>query len=206
MRDAERSRGQAVPEYTGLVVVLALLLAAAALVVARSDWAGRASPSRAAPGAWSTPVVDLATPAQRNRAGRFTRWRRVLTTATRVSLRGIVAAGRGFGGAARRDLEEFLRDPVGVMRGSGSALRRFLRDPVTSSRTVIADAREYWTRLRAMRGEDAFVRMMEDFGAAAEDVAVWRGRGLIRRRMLRTLRDRIDRGAPGDTPSAGPRG
>lgn len=201
---ARRQEGQAVPEYVGIVVVLAVLMGALALIASRSGWlGGRGSPHLPAPALPTPPLIDLAPPAARS-GGRLTRLRRSVSRGVRVTARGVVAAARGFGDAARRDLEAFLRDPAGSLQGGGDAVEAFARHPVASTRAIIDDARAYAVELRAMPGDEAFVRFMGDLGAVAEDVAVARGKGLLRRRMLRKLRERMERTPRTPDPPSGP--
>ncbi len=189
-----RSDGQAAPEYVGLIVIITLMLAAAALIAARGGWlGGRDGPAAVA--VVSSPLAELARPRPSRGGGGLGRLRRVTISGIRLTARGVAAAARGFGGAARDDLEAFLRDPVGTIRGGGSMMRDVARDPIGTARAVIDDARAYARELRTMPSEEAFLRMMGDLGALGEDVALMRGRGLIRKQVLRRLRERMERGA-----------
>jgi len=192
--------GQATIEHLGLVVAVALLLAAMGAWAAAHVRPGapppvleRAlAPLDAAPaipdlgvaprGARSTPIVR----ALRRAAGLGGR-------AGRLAGVGATAFAGGFTGGLRATVAEFVRNPVSALRNSGALARTAVSDPFTLGSAGLRAAVDYARELRAMPPEAAYRRVMRDLGETGADVAVSKGKGLARRAFLRVLRDRLAR-------------
>ncbi len=199
-----REAGQAAVEHIGLVLVVALLLSAAGVWLV----------GHARPGAGPPPVVDrIVAPLDRvpaipdlgvaPRRGRFHPLARALRRAVGVGRAGggLVATGAGafaagFTGGLRSTVDEFVRDPVGALTGSGQLAAAAMRDPLGLGAGGLRAAIDYARELRSMPPAAAYRRFMHDLGGAGADLAVARGRGLARKALLRVLRGRLE-GAAG---------
>ncbi len=196
-------QGQATPEYIGLIVIVAVLLVGVA-VAARHWVSSRDGPMGppalpAAVDRVQDPLDRLSVPG-RDRPGRWTRLGDALRRGGRIVGVGGAAFGRGFGRAVLRDLEALVRDPVDFVR-AGRDLSSALSDPVGTARALSRDLRTYVRELRAMDGEAAYRRIMEDLGGLTEDVVVGRGRLFVLKRLRQAARERA-RGAGGGTVSS----
>lgn len=193
-------RGQAAPEYVGVVLVVAILLVGAALLVRSHVPTGSHPPivpsvPRAVEHV-TDPLEDLGAPAT-TRPGWLRRTIGRVRQSGRMVALGGAAFGRGFGQAVMRDLEALATDPAAVLRGGGD-LAAALRDPVGAARVLAVDLRDYVRTLRRMEPEAAYRCLMEDLGGLSEDVLVARGRTFVLRRLARVARDGARRG-PGRT-------
>ncbi len=194
-------RGQAAPEYAGIVLVVAILLVGAALLVRSHVPAGPPPPiAPSVPRALDhviDPLQDLGAARPTPRPGWLRRAIGRVRRSGRVVALGGAAFGRGFGRAVMGDLEALATDPAAVLRGGGDVAAA-LRDPGGVARALVVDLRDYVRALRRMEPEAAYRRLMEDLGGLSEDVLVARGRTFVLRRLARAARGGAHRG-PGRT-------
>lgn len=197
-------RGQASPEYLGIVVIVVILLVGAIWVM-RGRVSGH---SPLSPGPPVAAAVERATvPLDRlsrpdARPGRWERFAGTVRRAGRIIGIGGAAFGRGFARALVRDLVAVVRDPTGVLRG-GEGLIDALRHPIRSARGLARDLRAYVRELRAMDREAAYRRIMGDLGGVTEDLLATRGRAFVLKRLARAARDRArhsERGSGDSSP------
>jgi hypothetical protein len=193
-------------EQVGLVVVVALLLAACGVwLVAHAGGVGAAAPS-IVQSPWSgldrvatptTQVPDLGlTPARsRGRAiGKvLARIGSGLRTANRVVAVGTEAFVRGVSAGLVTTVSEIARDPVGALVGGADLVGELARDPVGFTRAQIDAAVDYVAMLRGMPADQAYQRLMHDLGEVTVDVVVLRGKAAARNALLRSLKRRIER-------------
>ncbi len=208
--EARRDPGQATVEQIGIVVVVALLLAAVSVwVSAAVRDAGRPPPvveRVLAPQAPVAPALDTPHPdigvAPRPRRGRLSgilrATARTARRVTRLAGAGGVAFAQGFAGGLATTVREAASDPAGILAGGG-AVSVLVRDPVGLVRAELAAARDYARAMRALPPDRAYRRLMRDLGRASADVAVTRGKQLATRAAVRAVRRRLSRSgaAPG---------
>jgi hypothetical protein len=190
--------GQATVEHLGLVVVVALLLAAVGAWAAAHVRAGAPPPvlERALAPLDAAPAIpDLGVapgPGRSAPIGRALRGAaRLGGRAGRLAAVGAAAFAGGFTGGLRATVAEFVRNPVAALRDGGVLARTAMTDPVTLGSAGLRAAIDYARELRAMPPEAAYRRVMRDLGEAGADVAVSKGKGLARRAFLRALRNRM---------------
>lgn len=174
--------GQGTVEYIGLVLVLAVGMVASLAVVRHLR------PDGAPPRAAIAAVERVTLPGllgRRQASGGRSLVRRLLPTA-RTLLAGRRAFLAGFARAVRDDVRALLRDPRVALTGGGGRIAALLRDPIGTVRAAIDDGETYIRDLRAMPLREAYVRVMGDAGALAEDILVNRGK----RRLIEIGRDR----------------
>ena len=196
--------GQATVEHVGMVVVVALLLAAAGAWLAshvQPDrppppviphvWSGLdqiAEPSPRLPDLGLTPR-DRRTPA----IGRaFRRVVRTVRTGGEIVVVGVTAFTSGFGHGMWGAFTEFVSDPVALLTDGRGLIAALAEDPLGFTTAQFDAAVDYARELRAMSPKAAYRTFMRDLGEATADAVITRGKQLAKRAMLRALKQRID--------------
>lgn len=188
-RRITHSGGQGTVEYVGLVLVVAVLMAAAMLAIHHVRPPNHLSPSAGVPE--RVPLVELLGPRRPPVQGRLAVLARRTRRAATIVVRGERAFITGFRQAAVTDLRALVNDPMGTLLGrpgDGIGLITAVLHPIATGRAQVASLRRYVRELRAMDGDEAWVRLMGDLGAVGEDVAVSRGRRMILKRAVRAGR------------------
>ena len=196
--------GQASVEHIGLVVVVALLLAACGVWLATHVRAGTAAPDIVAT-PWAglerietpaTQVPDLGVTPSRSKGRPVSRILgrigRAVRRANRVVAVGTEAFVRGVGVGAWSTASQLARDPVGTLIGGADLVSELRRDPLGFTRAQIDAAVGYVDELRAMPVDQAYERVMRDLGQLTVDVVVLRGKAAARNALLRSLKRRIE--------------
>ena len=195
MRSSHANAGQATVEYVGIVVVVALVLAAF------GAWAIHHVRAPDRPPPVVTAVIDpfaVVGRQEESAPGRGERLRRFIRQGMRGAVRGGRIVGRGWlafnegvtNGLAAT-VRDFVRDPVGSLIGGTGLLADVIRDPSGVGSAVVREAIDYAEELRAMPPEDAYERFMHDLGEVTADAAVTRGKAAARKALLRAIRRRL---------------
>ncbi len=208
--DARRQRrtgvsGQATVEHVGIVIVVALLLAAAGAWLAAHVQPDRAPPI--VPQIWSgldrisepaprPPDLGL-TPRERRTPAIGRALRRVVRTVRtggEIVVVGATAFAAGFGHGLWGTFTEFIHDPVALLTDGRGLITALAEDPLGFAAAQFDAAIEYARELGAMSPKDAYRSFMRDLGEATADATITRGKLLAKRAMLRALKRRIDAG------------
>ena len=196
MRNRHARAGQATAEYVGIVVVVALALAAFGAWAIRHVRAPERPPSMVTAALDPFAVVGRY---QEPPPGRAEQVRRFVRRGVRGTVRGGRFIGRGWlafnEGVANGlvvTVREFVRDPVGSLTGGTGLLADLIRDPAGVGSAVVRDAIAYAKELRAMPPDAAYERFMHDLGEVGADAAVTRGKATARRALLRAIRRRLE--------------
>ncbi len=208
--------GQATVEHVGLVVVVALLVAAAGAWLASHVRPDRAPPP-IIPHVWSgldrirepaprPPDLGLTPRERRNPAiGRaLRRVGQTVRTGGEIVVVGATAFASGFGQGMWGAFTEFVRDPVALLTDGRGVITSLAEDPLGLTTAQFDAAISYARELRAMSPKDAYRRFMRDLGEATADVVIARGKLLAKRAMLRALKRRLDARRVPAPPGKGP--
>lgn len=208
-------RGEAAVEWTGMVVVMALLAAALTAWMTTAlrppdrppDVIGAvAEPLSGVSdgiGSVGTALPQLARMAAHESPGRRAlRWLADRTLPAAVLVRDMGAAyGAGYLGRLRERLERYITDPVGEVGGLEPAELEFpgVLEALAGDLGVDPDAlRAYVRRIRAMPSRrDAAVAVAGDAGVVAADVTAEVGEILLKRLILRGIAGRGGSGGGG---------
>lgn len=209
--DARRQRrtgvsGQATVEHVGIVIVVALLLAAAGAWLASHVQPDRAPPS-IVPHVWSgldrisepaprPPDLGL-TPRERRTPAIGRALRRVVRTVRtggEIVVVGTSEFATGFGHGLWSAFTEFVHDPVALLSDGRGLITALVEDPLGFTAEQFDAAIDYARELGAMSPKAAYRRFMRDLGEATADAAITRGKLVAKRAMLRALKRRIDAG------------
>jgi hypothetical protein len=188
-RSLTRSGGQGTIEYVGLVLAVGVLMAAAMLAVHHVRPPNHLPQSVRAPE--RVPLVALLGRRPPPPPGRFAAFARRTRRAATLVVRGEQAFIAGFGRAAITDFRALVHDPMGTLLGrpgDGIGLITAVLHPVATGRAQVASLRRYVRELKAMDGDEAWVRLMGDLGAVGEDVAISHGRRTVLKRAVRAGR------------------
>ncbi len=191
-------------EQIGLVVVIALLLAAAGAWLATHVQPDRAPPpivvqvwsalDRAADPAPGLPELGV-TPRERRRPALTRALRRMVQGVRAGGELAVVGAGAfasGFGDGLWGSFTEFMQDPVVTLSAGRGVIAALARDPLGFTAEQFDAAVDYARTLRGMPPKDAYRTFIHDLGEATADVTVARGKLLAKRAMLRARTRRID--------------
>lgn len=217
-RTPSRQAGQATVEHIGVVVVVALLMAAVSL------WAaGNMRPSAAPPPIASTVVGHLQNEAPGSPAYRFPaagsslefvhgggdepigRFLKGIGRLTRdVVVIGGPALARGFVERTKQRAVDMVRDPLGTIRDTITGLANGNPNILAVIRDRVGEIGDYVVSLRGMTREEMIRTVAQDLGAAGADFVIDRGRGYIVREGISTVRGRRSRPADSRPPAPAP--
>jgi hypothetical protein len=191
--------GQAGVEHIGIVVVVAIVLAALGVWATSQLGEGRPPPlpDRLIAPVEPPPVPQAALPdlgiaPRTHRANPvlhgLNRAVRVGRRVRGVAERGVRAYTSGFVHGIASSVGGFVRDPVGSVVGGASLLPALVRDPAGFARAQIAAGAAYVRILRTLPPDVAYEKAARDLGGLSADVAITRGKSAAAKAAWRAIR------------------